>query len=113
MNQRLGDGPIGPPKKRAFYWQLVHFAQASDAGRAARLGKVTLVLPFGAFVDLGGVFGVLPASEFAAPGESREQVKARNEPGAPGPVVRGRGVRVNVVSVDLERERADLRLSKS
>ena len=78
-----------------------------------RLGKVTLVLPFGAFVDLGGVFGMLPASEFAAPGESREQIKARNEPAAPGPVVRGRGVRVEVVSVDLERERADLRLSKS
>jgi len=76
------------------------------------LGKVTLVLPFGAFVDLGiGVFGVLPASEFASPEEDREEIKARNEPGATGPVVRGRGVRVKVVSVDLERERAHLRLS--
>ena len=46
------------------------------------LGKVTLVLPFRAFVDLGvGVFGVLPASEFAAPEEDRQQIKARNEPG--------------------------------
>ena len=77
-----------------------------------QLGKVTLVLPFGAFVDLGvGVFGVLPASEFASPEEDREQIKARNEPGATGPVVRGRGVRVEVVSVDLETERALLRLS--
>lgn len=77
-----------------------------------QLGKVTLVLPFGAFVDLGvGVFGVLPASEFASPEEGREQIKARNEPTAMGPVVRGRGVRVEVVSVDLERERALLRLS--
>ena len=77
-----------------------------------QLGKVTLVLPFGAFVDLGvGVFGVLPASEFASPEEDREQIKARNEPGATGPVVRGRGVRVEVVSVDLEKERALLRLS--
>ena len=76
-----------------------------------QLGKVTLVLPFGAFVDLGGVFGVLPASEFASPDENREQIKARNEPDATGPVVRGRGVRVEVVSVDLERERALLRLS--
>jgi hypothetical protein len=41
----------------------------------------------------------------------REQIKARNEPTATGPVVRGRGVRVEVVSVDLERERALLRLS--
>ena len=77
-----------------------------------QLGKVTLVLPFGAFVELGiGVFGVLPASEFASPGEDCEQIKARNEPGATGPVVRGRGVRVEVVSVDLEMERALLRLS--
>lgn len=78
-----------------------------------RLGKVTLVLPFGAFVDLGGVFGVLPASEFAAPEEDRDQIKTRNEPEARGPVVRGRGVRVEVVSVDLEHERAALRLSES
>jgi len=78
-----------------------------------RLGKVTLVLPFGAFVDLGGVFGVLPASEFAAPDEDREQIKGRNEPGAPGPVVRDGGVRVKVVSIDLEHERAHLRLSRS
>src|SRR5262249_36266424 len=77
-----------------------------------QLGKVTLVLPFGAFVDLGiGVFGVLPASDFASPEEDREEIKARNQPGATGPVVRGRGVRVEVVSVDLEKERAHLRLS--
>src|SRR5262249_53513643 len=77
-----------------------------------QLGKVTLVLPFGAFVDLGiGVFGVLPASEFASPGEDREQIKGRNEPGGTGQVVRGRAVRVEVVSVDREMERALLRLS--
>jgi ribosomal protein S1 len=75
-----------------------------------RLGRVTLVLPFGAFVDLGRVFGLLPASEFARPGESREQLKSRNEPTSNERVVRGCGIRVEIVSADLDRGRARLRL---
>lgn len=75
-----------------------------------RLGRVTLVLPFGAFVDLGGVFGLLPVSEFARPGESREELKSRNQPTSDGQVVRGQGIRVEIVSADLDRGRATLRL---
>jgi ribosomal protein S1 len=76
------------------------------------VGRVALVLPFGAFVDLDGVVGLLPASEFATDGETPQDLKLRNEPESEHPVARGRGVQVEVVSVDADRGRAALQLAR-
>lgn len=77
---------------------------------STRLGGVTLVLPLGAFVDLGGVLGLLPVSEFAQPGEIQGRAEEQESADVRRAGVRGRGIRVEIVSADLDRGRATLRL---
>ena len=64
-----------------------------------REGRVTSVVPFGAFVDLGGIDGLVHISQFGAGGyvEKAEDV-----------VQAGQTVRVRIVEIDRERGRVGL-----
>ncbi len=69
-----------------------------------REGKVTSVVPFGAFVDIGGIDGLVHISQLGASGyvEKAEDV-----------VQPGQTVRVRVVEVDRDRQRIGLSMREA